>query len=209
MTRTDQTRDGVWRAALELAWEAYRAGTIPVGAVITDADGTVLAVGRNRISDTEAPPGQLFGSRVAHAEINALVQLPVTRTYRECTLWTTLEPCAQCVAAAWTSSIGHVAYAARDVYAGASKLVEREIEATDRVRTFPMTVDGPAHGATALLAELFVVSHFVDRRPGHHVTEAVCELRPELVALAEAVRLTELVDLPLAAVEATVLAARG
>ena len=141
---TTDVHEGVWRTALELAWEAYRAGTIPVGAVITDADGTVLAAGRNRISDTEAPLGQLFGSRVAHAEINALVQLPVARTYRECTLWTTLEPCAQCVAAAWTSSIGHVAYAAPDVYAGASKLVEREIEATDRVRTFPMTVDGPA-----------------------------------------------------------------
>lgn len=208
MPTTDDVCEGVWRTALELAWEAYRAGTIPVGAVITDADGTVLAAGRNRINDTDAPVGQIFGSRVAHAEINALVQLSVSRTYRECTLWTTLEPCAQCVAAAWISSIGHVAYAAPDVYAGASKLVEREIEATDRVRTFPMTVEGPVVGATALLAELFLVSHFVERRPGHHVTAALLELRPELVVLAEAVRLADLVDQPLTAVEATVHAAR-
>ena len=175
---------GIWCAALELAWEAYRADTIPVGAVITDIDGTVLAAGRNRIHDSVAPPGQIFGSRVAHAEINALVQLPVDRTYRDCTLWTTLEPCAQCVAASWISSIGHVRYAAPDVYAGASKLVEREIEATDRVRTFPMTVVGPASGATALVPELLVVSHFVERSPDHHVTDALRRLRPELVALA-------------------------
>ena len=38
-----------WRAALVLAWEAYGAGAIPVGAVITDADGLLLAAGRNRI----------------------------------------------------------------------------------------------------------------------------------------------------------------
>lgn len=205
MPTTDDALGGAWRAALELAWEAYRAETIPVGAVITDADGTVLATGRNRINDTDAPEGQIFGSRVAHAEINALVQLPVQRTYRECTLWTTLEPCAQCVASAWISSIGHVVFAAPDVYAGASKLVEREIEATDRVRTFPMTVDGPAAGPTALLAEVLHVSHFVERRPGHHVTEALRDLRPELVALAEAVRLADHVDQPLAAVESCVL----
>jgi tRNA(adenine34) deaminase len=207
MPTTDDVREGVWRTALELAWEAYRAGTIPVGAVITDADGSVLATGRNRISDTDAPAGQIFGSRVAHGEINALVQLPVDRTYRECTLWTTLEPCAQCVAAAWISSIGHVRYAAADVYAGASKLVEREIEATDRVRTFPMTVEGPAVGATALLAELFVVSHFVERRPDHHVTDALRLLRPELVVLAGTVGLGDRVGLSLDAVEAAVVAA--
>ena len=43
-----------WRASLELAWEAYRAGTVPVGAVVAGADGSVVARGRNRIFD---PPG--------------------------------------------------------------------------------------------------------------------------------------------------------
>ena len=197
---------GIWRTALELAWEAYRADTIPVGAVITDIDGTVLAAGRNRIHDTVAPPGQIFGSRVAHAEINALVQLSVDRTYRGCTLWTTLEPCTQCVAAAWISSIGHVRYAAPDVYAGASKLVEREIEATDRVRTFPMTVEGPAVGTTGLLAEVLVISHFVERRPDHHVTEAVCRLRPELAALARTLSLPDHLELSAGELSALVAA---
>ena len=141
------------------------------------------------MQDTEAPEGQIFGSRVAHAEINALVQLPVTRTYLESTLWTTLEPCAQCVAAAWISSIGQVRFAASDVYAGAARMIERHIEEADSVRTQHMAVVGPDHGSVALLAELLMVSHFVDRRPGHHVTAFYHELRPELVSLAEAVRL--------------------
>src|SRR5512146_1903624 len=95
-----------WRAAGELAWEAFGAGTIPVGAVVTDADGTVVARGRNRIFATSAPEGQIFGTRVAHAEINALVQLGTDRRYFEATLWTTLEPCAQCIGASWLSTIG-------------------------------------------------------------------------------------------------------
>ena len=194
----------VWRRALELAWEAYRAGTIPVGAVITDTDGTVLAAGRNRIHDSVAPPGQIFGSRVAHAEINALVQLPVSRTYFECTLWTTLEPCAQCVAAAWISSIGRVRFAASDVYAGAARMIERHIEQTDTVRSQPMVVEGPDRGSVALLAELLVVSYFVERWPGHHVTASYSELRTELVSLAAAVRLPERREASLAEIDAIV-----
>lgn len=52
--------DERWRAVLELAWEAYLAGTIPVGAVVADADGRVVARGRNRIFE---PPGTGFRAR--------------------------------------------------------------------------------------------------------------------------------------------------
>ena len=34
---------------LSLAWEAYGAGTIPVGAALVDAEGAVVAEGRNRV----------------------------------------------------------------------------------------------------------------------------------------------------------------
>src|SRR5436309_10138903 len=134
-----------WHEAFELAWEAFAAGTIPVGAVVTDSDGTLLSRGRNRIFDKPVP-GQIAGSRVAHAEINALVQLGMDRRYHDCTLWTTLEPCAQCVGAAWLSTIGRVVFAATDVYGGASKLIERHIEAADSARNFPMAVVGPPDG---------------------------------------------------------------
>ena len=166
-----------WREASRLAWEAFGAGTIPVGAVVTDAEGTVLAGGRNRIMESSAPAGQVFGSRVAHAEINALVQLGVQRRYFDCTLWTTLEPCAQCVGAAWLSTIGRVEFAATDVYGGASKLIERQIEAADSARDFHMEVSGPLDGPLAVLSELLHVAFFL-ARPTHHVAEVYRERRP-------------------------------
>jgi len=180
-----------WRAAFELAWEAFGAGTIPVGAVVTDADGTVLARGRNRITEASAPEGQIFGSRVAHAEINALVQLGMGRRYLDCTLWTTLEPCALCVGAAWLSTIGRVAFAAADVYGGASKLIERQIDAADSARSFPMDVEGPLGGPLAVFSELLHVAFFADRPGDHPVAHTFRARRPQLVALAGRLRLAE------------------
>ncbi len=68
-------RDGGWERALELAWQAFCAGTTPVGAVVLNAEGIVVAEARGRRYETAAPPGQLAGSHVAHAEVNALAQL--------------------------------------------------------------------------------------------------------------------------------------
>jgi len=196
-------RHPAWEAALVLAWEAYVAGTIPVGAVVTDSDGTILARGRNRMYDVGAPTGQIYGSRVAHAEINALVQLGTDRRYLDCTLWTTLEPCAQCVSAAWLSTIGRVRFAAPDVYAGASKLIERQIEAAESARRFPMPVEGPEAGSLALLAELLPVSYFLDTDE-HRVTETYRERRPEIVKLAERLKLQKHSGASLSEIEAIV-----
>ncbi len=69
--------EGAWRESFELAWEAFRVGTIPVGAVVADASGEIVARGRNRIFEEEAPPGQLAGTYLAHAELNALAGLPL------------------------------------------------------------------------------------------------------------------------------------
>jgi len=173
-----------WHEAFRLAWEAYGVPTIPVGAVVTDGDGNVIAGGRNRIFDSSAPPGQIFGSRVAHAEINALVQLPLDRRYEDCTLWTTLEPCSQCIGAAWLSTIGTLRYAATDVYAGASKTIERHIEAADSFKRNPMAVEGPLDGPPAVFAELLHAEIFLRNRPDSEVFVAYRERRPELVALA-------------------------
>ena len=112
-----------WRDALELAWEAFQAGTIPVGAVVVDIDGDVIARGRNRIFDAAAPPGQLAGTRIAHAEINALAQLPPS-AYESHVLYTTLEPCLVCFGAAVFSTIGTIRFAAAD----AAGVIARELE---------------------------------------------------------------------------------
>jgi tRNA(Arg) A34 adenosine deaminase TadA len=105
-----------WRASFDLAWEAYVAGTIPVGAVVAGPDGAIVARGRNRIFDV--PGVGLAGSRIAHAEVDALAQLPAGERYRDHVLYSTLEPCLLCVAAALHSTIGRIEYAAVDLFGG-------------------------------------------------------------------------------------------
>ena len=80
-------------------WEAYAVGTIPVGAVVCDDGGEVVSRGRNRILDPEVHETQLGRTRLAHAEINALLELEAARTYESFTLYTALEPCHLCLAA--------------------------------------------------------------------------------------------------------------
>jgi tRNA(Arg) A34 adenosine deaminase TadA len=112
-----QELDEPWRASLELAWEAYRAGTIPVGSVVVAADGRIVARGRNRIFD---PPGiGLAGSRLGHAEVDALSRLPAAGRYRDHVLYSTLEPCLLCTAAALLTTVGRIRYAATDPFGGA------------------------------------------------------------------------------------------
>jgi tRNA(Arg) A34 adenosine deaminase TadA len=109
--------DEPWRAALELAWEAYLAGTIPVGSVVVDAEGNIVARGRNRIFE---PPGHgVSGSRLAHAEVEALAQLPATERYRDHVLYSALEPCLLCTAATLLSTVGRIEYATIDPFGGA------------------------------------------------------------------------------------------
>jgi tRNA(Arg) A34 adenosine deaminase TadA len=64
-----------WQTCVEEAWAAYCAGSIPIGAAITDANGQIIACGRNRIFELTAEDGYLCGTRLAHAEVNALLKL--------------------------------------------------------------------------------------------------------------------------------------
>lgn len=110
---------------VELAWEAYRAGSFPVGAVIVDANGATVAEGRNRIGESEAPPGRLRQNGLAHAEMDALAQLPWGTSYREHTLYTSLEPCVLCRSATVMVGIGHVVYLGADPFChGLDQMIE-------------------------------------------------------------------------------------
>lgn len=153
-----------WREVFELAWEAYLAGSIPVGAAIADAGGTVVTRGRNRVFD-DAHEGQLAGTRLGHAEINALVGLPSGETFPALTLYTALEPCHLCLAAATTARLGHLRYAASDPYGGA---VDKLLPSED-MRLHPLAVEGPLEGDAGLFPELLLVRHMLWRIPGSNV----------------------------------------
>ena len=115
--------DHAWERTLDLAWDAFCAGTTPVGAVVIDAAGAIVAEGRGRRYEPAAPPGQLAGTHVAHAELNALAQLGADRHYEDHALLTTLEPCGMCHGAAVQATVGSLAYAGSDPYGGTGDLV--------------------------------------------------------------------------------------
>ncbi|MBO4877640.1 MAG: nucleoside deaminase [Ruminococcus sp.] len=103
-----------WKTAFGEAWEAFRAGNIPIGAAIYDEDGNLLIKDHNRTAETGIPnPG------TAHAEANALRRLDTSLcNVRKAVLYTTMEPCPMCMGTAVMSNIRHLRYAARDPYCG-------------------------------------------------------------------------------------------
>ncbi|KAA0233405.1 MAG: tRNA-specific adenosine deaminase [Acidimicrobiales bacterium] len=105
--------DKPWQTALSEAWKSWTAGSAGVGAVISDADGRIITVGRNRITDTHEEPGLLASTLLAHAEMNALAALKLRPT-AGLTISTTFEPCLMCASAILQTRIAHVRYAAAD-----------------------------------------------------------------------------------------------
>jgi len=110
-----QKTDEDWMImALHFAHEAEKAGEVPVGAVIVDADGHIIATGHNQPITTSDP--------TAHAEIIALrIAGQRLGNYRltDCTIYTTLEPCAMCAGALVNARIARLVYGAKDERFGA------------------------------------------------------------------------------------------
>lgn len=185
-----------WRIALTLAWEAYVAGNIGVGAVLTDPAGRVVAVGRNRVADVDAPPGRLRSTYIAHAELDVLGQLK-PGNYRSHIIWTTLEPCPLCSIAILTSNVGSVAFAARDrLWNGIARLAELNEFIASR---WPVR-RGPLGGPVALFCELLPLLWFLENKPNGSVVEKYESRHPRLLALARTLsrdsRLTKLKPKP-------------
>ena len=105
--------DDPWLEAFRQGWDAFRTGNIPVGACASTPDGVIVHAARNRVADSDGPPGEVFGSALAHAEANVLARLPYRQTGR-LVLTTTLEPCLQCSGAIRLGPVATVRYAGAD-----------------------------------------------------------------------------------------------
>jgi tRNA(adenine34) deaminase len=109
-----------WNEAMKLAMaEAAVAndvsGDVPVGAVLLDASGSVIALGRNEREALNDPS--------AHAEIVAMRKATLDRQdwrLEDCTLVVTLEPCVMCAGAIVAARIPRVVFGAWDARVGAS-----------------------------------------------------------------------------------------
>ncbi len=102
------------RLAIEEAKAAARRGEVPVGAVLVNAEGDVIARSGNA-------PISIFDP-TAHAEILALRDGAYqTKNYRlsGMSLFVTLEPCTMCAGAISNARVARVVYGASDPKGGA------------------------------------------------------------------------------------------
>ncbi|MEN9608833.1 MAG: hypothetical protein RLZZ06_764 [Actinomycetota bacterium] len=104
------------REALALAHLAVsESGDVPVGAVLLNPAGEVVAVGKNE--------RELSGDPTAHAEIVAMraaAALDENWHLTDLTLVVTLEPCAMCAGAIQAARIPRVVFGAWDERVGAA-----------------------------------------------------------------------------------------
>jgi tRNA(adenine34) deaminase len=170
-----------WERALELAWESFRAGTTPVGAVVVNGAGVIVAEGRGRRYEAAGPPGQLAGSDIAHAEVNALAQLTAGHWHDDHVLLTSLEPCGMCHGAAIQAGLGALWYAGADPYGGTGSLNFGTPQSERR----GLAVVGPLDDGRGRLAELLHILWLMARPAGPHVLAAQRAGLPELTGVAE------------------------
>lgn len=106
----------VWQAAFAEGWEAFKKGSVPIGAAICDENGEIICTGRNR-------RGELTdGNRkIAHAETDCLFRLDTEKhpAFRRYTLYACMEPCPMCMGTLVMSGLRRLRAAARDGYCGA------------------------------------------------------------------------------------------
>ncbi len=104
------------KIAIEEAERGLREGGIPIGSVLVHR-GKVLGSGHNRRVQK--------GSVVLHAEMDALENAgrQTASVYRECTIYTTLSPCAMCSGAILLYDIPRVVIGENQTFLGEEELL--------------------------------------------------------------------------------------
>ncbi len=119
--------DKFMKVAFEEAQLGYEEGGIPIGSVLVH-NGKIIGRGRNkRVQE---------GSVVLHGEMDALENAgrQPAFVYRECTLYTTLSPCAMCTGTILLYGIPKVVVAENKTFMGEEALLRNkgvEVEVTN------------------------------------------------------------------------------
>lgn len=135
--------------ALEEARAAALRGEVPVGAVVTDAAGQILARAGNEVEARHDPS--------AHAEMLALreaARLRGATRLGDCTLTVTLEPCPMCAQAASFFRVARVVFGAYDPKGGGIDHGAR-VFAASSCHHRPEVVGGVREGEAAALLKGF------------------------------------------------------
>lgn len=146
---SEKDEDWMWRA-IGLAREAEKKGEVPVGAVIIDEKGAILAAASNLTIKNIDP--------TAHAEIVAL-RIAATRVgnYRlnGATVYTTIEPCAMCAGALVNARVARLVYGAADERFGAVETHFRICDSPELNHRIQITSGVLADKCRALMQDFF------------------------------------------------------
>lgn len=142
--------------ALDQARAAGARGEVPVGAVIVDARGTVVAKAGNRTRELNDP--------TAHAEvlaIRAACAQAGSERLMDHALYVTLEPCAMCAAAISAARVARLYYGASDPKSGG-------VAQGARVFTHPQCHHAPQvfDGIGEAEAQEMLKAFFAEKRKG-------------------------------------------
>lgn len=112
-----------WQTAFMQGWEAFKHGSIPIGAVIADESGIIISTGRNRIYEHDT-----LNPKIAHAETECLSKLNISKypDVSQYTLFTCMEPCMMCFGTIVMSNMRRIKIAAKDSYCGATRYCETD-----------------------------------------------------------------------------------
>jgi cytosine deaminase len=108
-------------AALEQAQKSYDEGGLPIGAVLADAQGNIVARGHNKRVQNNDP--------TSHGETDCIRNAGRRRDWNELTLYTTLSPCVMCSGTALLLRIGRIVIGENKNFSGEEALLkERGVE---------------------------------------------------------------------------------
>jgi len=129
--------DEFMRAAIEEAENGVREGGIPIGSVLVHR-GRIIGKGHNRRVQQE--------SVVLHGEMDALENAgrQTAQVYRECTIYTTLSPCAMCTGAILLYGIPRVVIGENRTFMGEEDLLRSrgvEVEVLQDLRCVQLMED--------------------------------------------------------------------
>ncbi len=110
-----------WKEAFAQGWIAFCNGSVPIGSVICDQNGKILAKARNHINERYFP-----NSKVAHAEMIAVqsLDLQLHNDPHSYIIYACAEPCLMCFGAIVMGNIRTIKIAAKDAHAGSVEIAE-------------------------------------------------------------------------------------
>lgn len=145
----NEYHNSLMNKALIEAQKAYRKQEVPIGAILTDSDGNVLASAHNQTISLCDPTG--------HAEISAIREAcRKIQNYRllNTTLYVTIEPCVMCMGAIIHARISTLVFGAPDPKWGGAGSVY-DFSENDKLNHRPTIIRGVCEASCRELIQAF------------------------------------------------------